>query len=395
MSNRPISCFKQTLTGCTAVAIALALFALPTTLSAQSRDAALQNQYPEIAQLFNAFDVVQANMFAKLAEIGAAPATREAQNQFEDRLVLMATSSMQEIMEMAMEGTLMDTAEGPFDELESAARLELGQTVRAEISNTEAVNAIRSVAALSDRTAAIIQHGRSLEAAVYNIYADPSITDKVSAVDTALSTYQSEPQLAVPAVPKVAALMFSHDQATAFLNGYPKLSGLAWTTQWLQLAALEGMILRGIDDQFEDAVNTSLKRFWDKVGLDSGMSLFPVPIELPMAPTIAPQLYSQHPQIAVTIDNLNRFETVIFDILSYPNLQNRESIMDAVGAEFTNGQANIARDDIYLLSVLRGGIFYQGGPAVGDLSQSERNRSRSYMEMQHSSVMPPELQPQF
>jgi hypothetical protein len=69
--------------------------------------------------------------------------------------------------------------------------------------------------------------------------------------------------------------------------------------------------------------------------------------------------------------------------------------MDAVGAEFTNGQANIARDDIYLLSVLRGGIFYQGGPAVGDLSQSERNRSRSYMEMQHSSVMPPELQPQF
>ena len=221
MSNRPISCFKQTLTGCTAVAIALALFALPTTLSAQSRDAALQNQYPEIAQLFNAFDVVQANMFAKLAEIGAAPATQEAQNQFEDRLVLMATSSMQEIMEMAMEGTLMDTAEGPFDELESAARLELGQTVRAEISNTEAVNAIRSVAALSDRTAAIIQHGRSLEAAVYNIYADPSITDKVSAVDTALSTYQSEPQLAVPAVPKVAALMFSHDQATAFLNGYP------------------------------------------------------------------------------------------------------------------------------------------------------------------------------
>jgi hypothetical protein len=41
----------------------------------------------------------------------------------------------------------------------------------------------------------------------------------------------------------------------------------------------------------------------------------------------------------------------------------------------------------YLLNALRGGIFNQGGPAIGELGQSERNRSRSAMEMQHSMIM--------
>jgi hypothetical protein len=391
-TNSPL---KRAMTGGRVIAITMALIAIPATLLAQPRDEALQNYYPEIAQLFNAFDVVQANMFEELGQIGTSPASETARIQFENRLVLMATSSMQEIMEMAAQGQLMDMTVGPFDEMESAARSELGQSIREQYSNAEAVSAISSVAALSDRAAAVISHGRSLEAAVYNIYADPSVADKQGAVDAALNEYQSNQQLAAPSEPKMSALMFGHDHATAFLEGYPKLSGLAWTAQWFQLAALEGLILQGIDDQFADAIDVSTKRFWDKVGVASGLSFFPAPIELPMAPTIAPQLYSQHPLVAITIDNLNRFETVIFDILSYPNLQNRESLMDTAAAEFTNGEDNIDRNDIYLLSALRGGIFYQGGPAVGDLPQPERNRSRSYMEMQHSSVMPNDLQPQF
>jgi len=41
----------------------------------------------------------------------------------------------------------------------------------------------------------------------------------------------------------------------------------------------------------------------------------------------------------------------------------------------------------YLLSALRGGIFNQGGPAIGDLGRSERNRSREAMDMIHTMIM--------
>jgi hypothetical protein len=40
-----------------------------------------------------------------------------------------------------------------------------------------------------------------------------------------------------------------------------------------------------------------------------------------------------------------------------------------------------------LLFALRGGIYNQGGPAVGELMQSERNRAREAMDMQHNMIM--------
>ena len=41
----------------------------------------------------------------------------------------------------------------------------------------------------------------------------------------------------------------------------------------------------------------------------------------------------------------------------------------------------------YLLNALRGGIFNQGGPAIGELSRSERNRTRDAMNMNHAMIM--------
>ena len=55
--------------------------------------------------------------------------------------------------------------------------------------------------------------------------------------------------------------------------------------------------------------------------------------------------------------------------------------IDAVVDEFTNRGSNIATASEYLLSALRTGIFDQGGPALGTLARSERNRSRREMEM--------------
>jgi hypothetical protein len=106
-----------------------------------------------------------------------------------------------------------------------------------------------------------------------------------------------------------------------------------------------------------------------------------------MAPAIAPDLYSQSPEAAIILDNLNLLETVIADILAFPNAENRDKLMDQAITYFTGKDTNNAQSMDYLLFALRGGIYNQGGPAVGELMQSERNRAREAMDMQHNMIM--------
>ena len=112
-----------------------------------------------------------------------------------------------------------------------------------------------------------------------------------------------------------------------------------------------------------------------------------LPVELPMTPAIAPTLFSISPDTAVILDNLNVFETLVADVLSYPNLENKSVATNALVAQFTNPDTSFASTMDYLLFALRGGIYNQGGPAIGELSQSERNRSRVEMGMQHAMIM--------
>ncbi|HBY00056.1 MAG TPA: hypothetical protein DEG93_06825, partial [Gammaproteobacteria bacterium] len=120
---------------------------------------------------------------------------------------------------------------------------------------------------------------------------------------------------------------------------------------------------------------------------DTGMTMFPPPSEMPSAPAIAPQLYSQAPQAAIIIDNLNMLEAALADIIAYPDVDDRETVIDEVAEWYISDELYLVDTMDYLLNALRGGIFNQGGPAIGELGQSERNRSRSAMEMQHSMIM--------
>jgi hypothetical protein len=84
---------------------------------------------------------------------------------------------------------------------------------------------------------------------------------------------------------------------------------------------------------------------------------------------------------------MNMFETVVADLLSYPNLANRSGLLLELTAQFTDHGDSFDTTVDYLVSALRGGIYNQGGPAIGDLAQSERNRSRMEMGMHHTMVM--------
>lgn len=359
-------------------------------LSAQNT-AVISEQYPEVADLFNAFDVTQAKALEEIAAINADPATQQVRNELQMNMNMRASMTMREMMasgmmtqEAAME---MGMNNGPHHDLEVAARMRLLEVMRDKHSNESAEAAFENSSAIDRHTAEVFKHGRNFEEALFTIYIDGDVDDKLAAVAKAIENYLNDDQHSVATVPKESDYLLSHEQANGLKTAFPLLRGFMWTHQWLQLAALEAVILQGLDPQFNGGVDVALERFWNKIGSSGGMTMFPAPGELPMAPAIAPDLYSQSPEAAIILDNLNLLETVIADILAFPNAQSREESMSQAITYFTGKDTNNAESMDYLLFALRGGIYNQGGPAVGELMQSERNRAREAMDMQHNMIM--------
>ncbi|MDA1289837.1 MAG: hypothetical protein O3C37_03075 [Proteobacteria bacterium] len=363
---------------------------LSSGLSAQNT-AEISEQYPEVADLFNAFDVTQAKALEEIAAINADPATQQVRNELQMNMKLRASMTMREMMasgmmthEAAME---MGMNNGPHHDLEVAARMRLLEVMRGKHSNESAEAAFENSSAIGRHTAEVFKHGRNFEKALFTIYIDDDVDDKLAAVADAIESYLSDDQHSVAVVPKESDYLLSHDQANGLKTAFPLLRGFLWTHQWLQLAALEAVILQGLDPQFNGGVDVALERFWKKIGSSGGMTMFPAPGELPMAPAIAPDLYSQSPEAAIILDNLNLLESLIADILAFPNAENRDELMDQAITYFTGKDSNNTQSMDYLLFALRGGIYNQGGPAVGELMQSERNRAREAMNMQHNMIM--------
>ena len=355
---------------------------------ANSQSGGLIDDYPELANLYNAFDVTQAGIYDAIAAIGLDPASQDGRMELKMHLDMMA--EMDHGGHGGHGGGMVMDMDGHFGQLETDARIELGETVRGMHSDSQSQEAFANSSVLTELASGVLAQGRSFERAVWDIFADDStsIYQKQMAIDEAVQDYQSSnPRLAVSLSPKTADLYLDHIYADAFRMGYPKLSGLLYSNQWLQLASLEAIIIGQVDPQFGGQVPLTLERYWNKVGSDTGMTMFPAPTEMPSAPAISPQLYSQAPQASIIIDNLNMLESALADVIAYPNLQDRASVIDQLVAQYTSDDMYLADTMDYLLNALRGGIFNQGGPAIGDLSRSERNRSRDAMSMNHTMIM--------
>ncbi len=359
---------------------------------AQSSENNFSKTYPELAKLFSAFDFSQAMIFEEMVGISSSPATQKARDEFEQKLEMEKKMSMAEMMSMMSMHMNMDMSNsGPFSEFEIEARMELIDILEGSYSATEVEQGMKD-SGLSERAIAVVQRGNDFEKEIYEIYANEQVLDKSQALDNAVEAYLSVISLSVPTRAKSASNLHAHPYANAFSDAYPILSSMLWSTQWLELAVIEAMILESQDDYYKGSVEIVKQRFWGKLKNKGDMSLegtmiFPTPVELPMAPAIAPQLYTASPEAAVIIDNLNMMKTIIADILAYPNIQGRELLITAVVDDFTNHSENLDANVDYLISALRGGIFNQGGPAIGKLQQSERNKSRMQMGMQHSMIM--------
>ena len=350
----------------------------------------LENEYPELSRLYNAFDVAQAQLFDLMVEINADSSTKIAQDRLAIALDTMANMTIGDMIDAGLNyGDAQIVMDSPYAALETQARIKLAQHVSRVHSLEDATSAFANSPALTPMAAAVIGRGRALEREIYDIFSDQrsTIVAKRAQVDQAVERYLSVDKLAVASEPKMVALYLSGDYANGLKAAYPKFSALMWSNQWLQLASLEAIVLGQVDPQFANEIDTTLERYRNKLGSETGMTMFPAPTEMPTVPAIAPSLYSQSPAAAVIIDNLNMLEVAVANIIAYPNLMNRAQAVDDAVRAYTDKEYGIAVTEDYLLSALRGGIFNQGGPAIGALDQSERNRSRIGMDMQKSLRM--------
>ncbi len=395
MNHKRNSWLRPARTRGRAVALAKVLslaLAVSGGASAQGDDA-IRDAYPDLANLFNAFDTTHAAALDAIAAVNGDPETMDARMELAMHLDMMANITMREMMamgghsagEVAMNMSM--DSQTPYGERETDIRVGLQEQLRQQHDPAEASSSFQNSEALDSRTAEIFERGRRFENQLFAIFIDDAVVDKQAAVAAAAAEYLSDETHSVSSEPKNVGLLLDHPQATALQTGFPLLRGFLWSNQWLQLAALEAVVLETVDENAGGGVATALERYWNKMGSAGGMTMFPAPVELPMAPAIAPNLYSQSTQAAIILDNLNVLETIVADILAWPNLDNRAELIAAAARDFTDKSTATIDNMSYLLFALRGGIYNQGGPAVGELMQSERNRSRSAMDMRHAMIM--------
>ncbi len=383
---RHVAKTRVTMVGCALLLSVFSHMALAQT-SATTRAA-----YPDLADLFNAFDMTQARMFEDIASINADPAYAGEREALHTHLNTVKRMTMSEMMASGMmnySGHVLGLAYSPYPEKEIESRIALIAVMRAKHDDAAVASAYAENAVISPRLASILRRGRDFENGLFDIFVDDTVTDKATAVEAAVAQYLSDDAHSVSPYPTPSRYLVQHPHASGFKTAFPRLSGFLWTQQWLQLAALEAVMLSKLEPQFATSMDTAMERFWNKIGTEGGMSMFPAPNELPMAPAIVPDLYSLSHDAALILDNLNILETVVADILSYPNEDNREVSIDKAIALLTSKKQDKSQPLDYLLFALRGGIYNQGGPAVGDLTRSERNRSRDAMVLQHAAVLTP------
>lgn len=236
----------------------------------------------------------------------------------------------------------------------------------------------KGYAALGARGAEVIRRTHALHREVLAIFASLEASDRERALDAAVDRYLSRPELALPDVPKDMTILYDHPYSSFVPDAidprrtqtYPSLTGFVWASHWFQLAVQEPL---ADSDARLQGLKVVTDRFERK--LSSGQPPDAFPTELPLAPSIAPGLVSAHLRAAAVIDNLNMMLDVLADVLVHPKVGNVRAAIDEVIVQFTDRGYRVVEVDDWITMALRHSIFAQGGPALGTMTQSDRNSS--------------------
>jgi len=234
-------------------------------------------------------------------------------------------------------------------------------------------------AGLGAKGAEVIRRTQAFQLEVLAILATVAVSERTKALDEAADRYLSRPEVSLPDVPKDMTVLYDHPYSSIVvpLPGAPKrktprLKGFVWAATWLQLAAEEPLELSTGPDRAR-GLEIVTGRFRQKLAYGKPPQTFPS--ELPLAPSIAPELITTHLRTAAIIDNLNLMHAVLADVLEHPKVVNVRAALDEVVAQFVDRTYRVVDVDDWIRMALRHSIFEQGGPAIGVMTVSDRNGS--------------------
>ena len=242
------------------------------------------------------------------------------------------------------------------------------------------VEAEAGYAALGVRGADVVRRTQAFHREVLAILATVEKPDRVKALDEAVDRYLARPDVTLPDVPKDMTILYDHPYSSIVIDlpgapkrKTPKLKGAVWASHWLQLAVEEPFDVSAEPETRRTQVKLVMDRFRRK--LDYGKPPNAFPSELPLAPSIAPELVTTHLRAAAILDNLNMMHAVLMDVLEHPKVTNVRAAIDQVIAQFTDRTQRVVEVDDWIRMALRHSIFEQGGPAIGIMTVSDRNGS--------------------
>lgn len=359
-----------------------ALLLLPALATAQVSDTLLAYKYPELVRHFNAFEAVHAAVFEEIVQTNASPQSGIGKDLLRESLKELARARGSHYHSEGDHLAML----GPYRVFESRVTPGLLSMIQQDYSSATADRAFADSGILPPDAVAILRRGKAFQARIIEISIDGGILNKRAAIDEAVAEYLSNEQHSLPSQPKSSDLLSKHLYAYAFRVGFPQLSGLTWASNWLNLAALEIIVTGADEDWMLDAgVERAVALYVDKVSRQHG-AMAQLPIDIPTVPVVAPNLYSAHREAATIIDNLSAFRIVLADVLAHPDVPDRQAALATVIAQYTDRENFLDSEIDHLTFVLRGGIYNQGGPALGGMTQSERNRSRDALENPHINI---------
>jgi len=240
----------------------------------------------------------------------------------------------------------------------------------------------RGFAALGARGAEIVRGAHAFHRDVAAASIVTPYRARRQALDAVVRQYRSRRTPSLPDAPKDMTILYDHPY-TSFvapeeLNTepsrqlrYPTLTGTLWAAHWFELAILTPLESFSDPIERERALEEVAQRFLRK--LAEGKPPDAYPLELPLAPAIAPGLVSASERAASIVDNLNMMLDVLMDVLVHPDVPDRQAAVEDVFTQFTDRQYRCVRGDEWVLVALRHSIFAQGGPAMGGMNEFDRN----------------------
>jgi hypothetical protein len=171
-------------------------------------------------------------------------------------------------------------------------------------------------------------------------------------------------------------------EAGAFGQGYPRLHGLLWAQRWLELAVFEPLLLYRTPEGRQAGMMAVVARFWSM--LEEPPYRFPT--QMPMAPTIAPNLTEFNLEAAAIFENAGMLRERVADVLASEGVEDRPGALQGAYAGFRDrGYPRVAANAWRQMAFMHG-VGNQGGWAIGIIPPPEREAMG--MDHRHHMSMP-------